>query len=124
MTENNKPLALPPPVDFARELVDVLTDRQAENIVLLDMTRLQGFADYFIIATVDNIRLAGAVVDSLRTRLKEVELIGGHEGHAEDGWLLINCGQGIVVHLFSPERRRFYDLEGLWSEASEILRVQ
>ena len=124
MTENNKPLALPPPVNFARELVDVLTDRQAENIVLLDMTRLQGFADYFIIATVDNIRLAGAVVDSLRTRLKEVELIGGHEGHAEDGWLLINCGQGIVVHLFSPERRRFYDLEGLWSEASEILRVQ
>ena len=124
MTDNNKPLALPPPVDFARELVDVLTDRQAENIVLLDMTRLQGFADYFIIATVDNIRLAGAVVDSLRTRLKEVELIGGHEGHAEDGWLLINCGQGIVVHLFSPERRRFYDLEGLWSEASEILRVQ
>ena len=124
MTENNKPLALPPPIDFARELVDVLTDRQAENIVLLDMTRLQGFADYFIIATVDNIRLAGAVVDSLRTRLKEVELIGGHEGHAEDGWLLINCGQGIVVHLFSPERRRFYDLEGLWSEASEILRVQ
>ena len=124
MTENNKPLAVPPPIDFARELVDVLTDRQAENIVLLDMTLLQGFADYFIIATVDNIRLAGAVVDSLRARLKEAELIGAHEGHAEDGWLLINCGQGIVVHLFSPERRRFYDLEGLWSEASEILRVQ
>jgi ribosome-associated protein len=124
MTENNELSALPTPVNFARELVDVLTDRQAEDIVLLDMTRLQGFADYFIIATVDNIRLAGAVIDSLRARLKEVGLISGHEGNPEDGWLLINCGQGIAVHLFSPERRRFYDLEGLWSEASEILRVQ
>jgi len=124
MTENNELSTLPPPVEFARELVDVLTDRQAEDIVLLDMTRLQGFADYFIIATVDNIRLAGAVVDALRSRLKEAELTGGHEGNPEDGWLLITCGQGIVVHLFSPERRRFYDLEGLWSEASEILRVQ
>jgi ribosome-associated protein len=124
MTQNNKPSTLPPPIDFARELVDVLTDRQAEDIVLLDMTRLQGFADYFIIATVDNIRLAGAVVDSLRARLKEAELAGRHEGNPEDGWLLVTCGQGIVVHLFSPERRRFYDLEGLWSEASEILRVQ
>ncbi|MDG1839264.1 MAG: ribosome silencing factor [Dehalococcoidia bacterium] len=124
MTQNNKPSTLPPPIDFARELVDVLTDRQAEDIVLLDMTRLQGFADYFIIATVDNIRLAGAVVDSLRARLKEAELAGKHEGNPEDGWLLVTCGQGIVVHLFSPERRRFYDLEGLWSEASEILRVQ
>jgi len=124
MTENNELSTLPPPVDFARELVDVLTDRQAEDIVLLDMTRLQGFADYFIIATVDNIRLAGAVVDALRARLKEAELTGGHEGNPEDGWLLITCGQGIIVHLFSPERRRFYDLEGLWSEASEILRVQ
>ena len=59
------------PLDYAREIADALSDQQAEDIVLLDLTRLYSYADYFIIATVDNIRLAGAIVEKLKALLKE-----------------------------------------------------
>ena len=112
------------PVDYAREIADVLSDQQAEDIVLLDLTRLYSYADYFIIATVDNIRLAGAIVEKLKALLKESGAEQGYEGTPADGWLLVPCGHGIVTHIFSPERRQFYDLEALWAEAPEILRIQ
>ena len=111
-------------VDYAREIADVLSDQQAEDIVLLDLTRLYSYADYFIIATVDNIRLAGAIVEKLKALLKESGADQGYEGTPADGWLLVPCGRGIVTHIFSPERRQFYDLEALWAEAPEILRIQ
>ena len=112
------------PLDYAREIADVLSDQQAEDIVLLDLTRLYSYADYFIIATVDNIRLAGAIVEKLKALLKESGADQGYEGTPADGWLLVPCGRGIVTHKFSPERRQFYDLEALWAEAPEILRIQ
>ena len=112
------------PLDYAREIADVLSDQQAEEIVLLDLTRLYSYADYFIIATVDNIRLAGAIVEKLKALLKQLGAEQGYEGTPADGWLLVPCGRGIVTHIFSPERRQFYDLEALWAEAPEILRIQ
>ena len=112
------------PLDYAREIADVLSDQQAEDIVLLDLTRLYSYADYFIIATVDNIRLAGAIVEKLKALLKESGADQGYEGTPADGWLLVPCGRLFVTNIFSPERRQFYDLEALWAEAPEILRIQ
>ncbi|MBM4411390.1 MAG: ribosome silencing factor [Chloroflexi bacterium] len=108
----------------ARMLVDVLVDRQAEDVVLLDLSNLAAFADYFVIATVDNIRQGRAVVDAVDAA---VSADGGDvkaEGSGEDGWILIDCGAGVIVHLFSLEMRAYYNLEGLWSRAQEVVRIQ
>jgi len=105
-------------------LVDVLVDRQAEDVVLLDLSNLAAFADYFVIATVDNIRQGRAVVDAVDAA---VSADGGDvkaEGSGEDGWILIDCGAGVIVHLFSLEMRAYYNLEGLWSRAQEVVRIQ
>ena len=70
-------------------------DRQAADVVLLDLTALSAFADYFVIATVDNIRQARAIVDALAER---VRTLGGHldfEGDPEGGWVLIDAGHGV-----------------------------
>ena len=108
----------------ARMLLDVLVDRQAEDVVLLDLTNLAAFADYFVVATVNNIRQGRAVIDAVDMA---VAIDGGNaraEGNGDDGWILIDCGAGVLVHLFSLEMRAYYNLEGLWSRAQEVVRIQ
>jgi ribosome-associated protein len=110
--------------EYAHELLDILVDRQAVDVVLLDLTELSSFADYFVIATVDNVRQARAIFDTLH----EVIRARGHrveaEGDAESGWILIDAGDGVYVHLFSLDARLYYNLEGLWHKAQEVVRVQ
>jgi ribosome-associated protein len=109
---------------LAHDLVDVLVDRQASDVVLLDLTRLSAFADYFVIATVDNVRQARAVVDALDGAITERGGDMQAEGDPETGWMLVDAGQGVFVHLFSMEQRVYYNLEGLWHRAQEVVRVQ
>jgi ribosome-associated protein len=113
------------PSDLAHDMVDTLVDRQATDVVLLDLTHLSAFADEFVIASVDNIRQASAVVDAIDERVRER---GGKrvrpEGDPASGWVLLDVGGGVIVHVFSVEGRARYDLEGLWNRAQEVVRVQ
>ena len=111
-------------MERARLLVDVLVDRQAEDVVLLDLTSLAAFADYFVIATVDNIRQGRAVADAVDVAISADGGDTKAEGTGEDGWILIDCGGVVIVHLFSLEMRAYYNLEGLWSRAQEVVRIQ
>lgn len=116
---------LRPDTALAHQIVDWLADGQTDDIVLLDLTPLAAFADYFVIGTVDNIRQARAVVD----RVEDGILRGGgarvrSEGSPDSGWILLDTKVGILVHLFSSEGRLRYDLEGLWSKAQEVVRIQ
>ncbi len=114
-----------PDLELAHEVVDWLADRQAEDIVLIDLTPLAAFADYFVIATVDNIRQARAVIDAVEVGMRDRGSSRPRpEGSPESGWVLLDTGEGILVHLFSSEARMRYDLEGLWSKAQEVVRVQ
>lgn len=64
--------------------------------------------------------LADAVFESAK---KEFSLIGRLEGLPGAGWVVVDLGD-VVVHLFSPERRNYYRLEDLWSQAKVLLRLQ
>jgi ribosome-associated protein len=111
-------------LELAHELVDVLVDRQAADVVLLDLTELSAFADYFVIATVDNIRQSRAIVDIVGEKLREHGIKMTFEGDPESGWILVDAGRGVFIHLFSLESRAYYNLEGLWSKAQEVVRIQ
>ena len=111
--------------ELAHHLVDVLADRQASDVALLDLTDRSAFTDYFVVATVDNVRQMRAVIDALDAEVVRLapELNRREEGTADSGWVLFDLGD-VVVHLFSLERRAYYDLEGLWSAAQEVVRIQ
>jgi len=64
--------------------------------------------------------LADAVVDDMRDQYKKK---GRVEGEARDGWLIVDYGD-VIVHLFSPDQRGYYNLEELWGEGKVLLRVQ
>jgi ribosome-associated protein len=103
----------------------VLVDHQAADVVLLDLTPLTTFTDFFVVATAESDRQMRALVDAIGELLDEREP-GRHakwEGQAANGWQLLDLSD-VVVHLFSVEKRAYYDLEGLWSEAREVVHIQ
>ncbi|WP_269079277.1 ribosome silencing factor [Leptolinea tardivitalis] len=102
----------------------VLEDKKGENIVLLDVSGIASFTDYFIFCNGSSTRMLTALAESLeRAARTEFSLHSRIEGNADDGWILIDMGD-IVVHLFDPDQRRYYSLEDLWSNGKVLLKIQ
>jgi len=111
---------------LARRVVDLVEEKQASDIVLLDIHELTSLADYFVIATVDNPRQASAIEDDLLVKLKleqnirPLHLDGLDNSGA--GWAVLDYGD-VIIHLFTDEMREYYDLEELWSQANVVVKV-
>lgn len=98
-----------------KRIVDWLDDAKAEQIVTIDLKDKSSIGDFMIIASGGSDRHVGAIADQLQRKLKEE----GHgrvraEGMPQCDWVLIDTGD-IIVHLFRPEVREFYNLEKMWS---------
>jgi ribosome-associated protein len=106
-------------------MVDVVADKMAEDIVLLDIREQSVIADYFIICSGTSKRQLKAIADGLSRETKtQYQLAAWYvEGEADTGWVLMDYGD-VIVHAFAPEVRRYYDLEGLWSESPVLLKMQ
>ncbi len=113
-------------ISFAHQIVDLIEQKQAADIVVLDIHELTTLATYFIIATIDNERQAKAIEDSLLEELKLRQNVrplqlDGLDG-AGGGWSVLDYGD-VIVHLFTDEMRRHYKLEELWSKAPIVAKV-
>ena len=112
------------PLDLARKVVDLAEDKKASDIVLLDLAGLTTIADTFVIASGGSERQLDAIADGIVEGMREVGVRPiGREGTPASHWILIDFGS-VVVHVFTPPERDFYQLEKHWSEAKTILRVQ
>jgi ribosome-associated protein len=110
--------------DLAQRIADLLSDRQAEDIVLMDISKVSSFTDYFVLATAGNKRQMTAIVDALDQDLRTDGIRPLRtEGNADSGWILIDFGDAIV-HLFAPEERTYYNLETLWSKGVSVVHMQ
>jgi ribosome-associated protein len=112
------------PLEVARRIVEVAEDKKAADIVLLDLAGLTTIADYFVICSGGSERQLAAIADGIleALRAEKVRPIG-REGQPASHWVLVDFGS-VVVHIFTPPERDFYQLEKHWSEARTILRVQ
>jgi len=91
---------------------------------LLDIRNVASFADYFVIASAGTSRQMEAVLDSVEKALEADKVRPmGREGKADSGWVLLDYGD-VIVHLFAPEERAYYDLESLWHTAVPVVRIQ
>lgn len=108
------------PRELAQAIARSLMARKAEEIVLLDMSRISSFCDVFVICHGTNRRQVAGLADGLIEDLKVLgERPAGMEGHEAARWVLVDYGD-VIVHIFDEPLRGFYDLEGLWSEATPI----
>jgi ribosome-associated protein len=107
--------------------VDVVEDKKAGDIVLLDLRPDVVMADFFVICTGTSDRQLKALMEYVRTAVKEKYndmLPFSTEGTAGSGWVLLDYSS-VIVHLFLEDVRQYYDLEGLWSaEANVLLSIQ
>jgi ribosome-associated protein len=111
-------------IDLARRIVDLAEDKKAADIVLLDLTGLTTLTDAFVICSGGSERQIDAIADGIVQGLREVGIRPiGREGTPESHWVLLDYGS-VVVHVFTPPERDFYQLEKHWSEAKTVLRVQ
>jgi len=113
-----------PPLDVARRIVELAEDKKAADIVLLDLTGLTTLADAFVICSGGSERQISAIADGILETLRDegVKPIG-REGTAESHWVLVDFGS-VIVHVFTPPERDYYQLEKHWAGAKTILRVQ
>jgi len=97
--------------------------KKATEIVVLDLTGITSFADYFVICTGANQRQVQAISDQVGLDLKQRadELPISLEGYTQAEWVLADYGD-LLVHVFSPKAREYYALERLWRGA-KILEI-
>lgn len=100
-------------------------DKKGSDITILDLREQTVFADYFLLCNGTNARQLRAIATGIAEDAKENGriLASSIEGSAETGWVLVDFGD-LIVHIFSPETREYYDLEGLWNNAHVVLRMQ
>ena len=104
--------------------VDVASDRQATDIVLLDVHAISGFTDFMVIMSVNSVRQLDAVADTLIEEIEKAGLTIHHrEGKPDSGWVLVDFGD-LVLHVFSEEQREHYRLEQVWALGKQVVRVQ
>jgi ribosome-associated protein len=93
---------------------------KATDITVLDVRKLTDVTDYFVICTAGNRRQLRAIQRTLTDRLSGGDLGPCHvEGGEGTSWILVDF-YDVVVHLFDPEARAFYDLELLWGDAPTV----
>lgn len=100
-------------------------EKKGENILLLDIRGLTQLTDYFVLCSGTSDRQLQALESSIEEEVKEsLNVSPRHvEGEASSGWVLMDYGP-VVVHIFTPEVREYYDLETLWRGGKVVVRIQ
>ena len=113
------------PQALAKQIVEIASDKQASDIVLLDIRPISLFADYFVVCSGASERQIDAIIrDTVETLRNEHGVRPLRvEGQAASGWVLIDFGD-VIVHVFGAGQREFYKLEELWSAAVPLVRMQ
>ena len=111
-------------VELARRIVNAIADKKGSDIVLLDLRSISLLADYFVICSGESERQVKAIVDEVAGKINEEGVRPLHiEGDSSSGWVLVDYG-GVIVHVFAPAMRGYYQLEKLWSDALVVVRMQ
>ena len=106
--------------EWAEAAFDVADEKQASNIVLLDVQDACDFADYFVILTAESNRQLRALVQDVEERMSQFGANPHHvEGTHNSGWILMDYGD-LIIHLMGPEERDFYGLETVWTKSRQL----
>jgi len=105
---------------IAESVADIVSEKKAEDIIVLDMRKLVNFCDFFVICSGSSDRQIKALADSVEEGLEKLG-IKSRYNHAEKRptWIVFDAGD-VIVHILRKDMREFYKLESLWQEAKTI----
>jgi ribosome-associated protein len=102
--------------DTLKVALKAIDDKKGHDVIILDISEIASFADYFLICTGDSSRQIQAIADEVEVRMKESGFKPDHiEGYRNAEWVLMDYFD-LVIHIFSKNSRAFYDLERLWRD--------
>ncbi|MBM3156761.1 MAG: ribosome silencing factor [Chloroflexi bacterium] len=109
--------------EIAKKATEAALDKQATDILMLDIRQISSFADYFVICSADSDRQINAICDEIdRVLSKNGVHLYRREGDADSGWVILDFSR-VIVHVFAQSQREYYDLEHLWSKATPVVRI-
>jgi ribosome-associated protein len=103
-----------------RAAISAAQEKQAADVILLDLAGLGAFTDYFLVCTGFSSPQVSAICDEIEEQLEKIGTRRIHrEGKSGSDWMLLDFGS-LIVHVFTEHARRYYDLERLWRAARRI----
>ncbi len=121
--------------DLAKKIAQEAYDTKADDIVILDLTKLSSFTDFFVIASGKSDRHVQAIANHIQSLSKRQRRVEGEapsglpvegatrapaiEGYREGHWILLDYGS-VVAHIFYEETREFYGIEKFWGDAPQV----
>ena len=107
-------------LEVAKLVSAAALDKKAENLIVLDVSEISSFADYFVIMSGRSTRHVQGLAEAIDSKIRSKRTKDTNsEGLREGLWVLLDYND-VVVHIFYNEVRKFYDLEGLWHDAPRI----
>ena len=108
------------PKEMAILLAKAVDSKKGKDILVLETEGLTTLADYFVLCTGASSPQLKALADAAEKAMKDNSILPHHiEGHRGGTWILQDYGD-VVLHLFSPEAREFYDLDRMWQDARPL----
>jgi ribosome-associated protein len=102
--------------EIKKQIEIILDNNKAKNIISIDLKKKSYIADYMIIASGTSSRHLQSLSENLVSELKKIGVNNCRiEGRESNDWKLVDVID-VIVHIFNPEKREFYDLEKMWSE--------
>ncbi len=110
--------------EMAETAILALSEKKAEDIKIIDISKVSVMADYFIIATGANRNQIQAMIDNVQEKLHMAGYTPKQvEGYETANWVLMDY-QDIIIHVFDNENRLFYDLERIWRDGKLLTETE
>lgn len=107
-------------INMLKTAYKALDDKKAYDIKILDIKKISSIADYMVIADGTNKNQVQAMCDAVTEEMGKAGFLSKSiEGYSEGGWILLDY-YDIIIHIFSDEARRFYDIERIWSDGKYV----
>jgi len=104
---------------LVKKAIDAIKEKKGREIVVFDMRGFTPFVDYHVITSAESSVQAKALLDTIMEHARKPKKARGIEGDPESGWVLIDFWD-VVIHIFRPELRKYYNLEGLWGDLPSV----
>lgn len=99
---------------------NILDEKKAVDITIIDISEKSGFADYFVIASASSLRQLSSLSNYLEDKLAEEALVAHHiEGKGDSGWILMDYDD-VIINLFTNEARDHYNIEKVWNDCIKL----
>ncbi|MFH1384916.1 MAG: ribosome silencing factor [Candidatus Omnitrophota bacterium] len=105
---------------IALSVKNICEEKKGEDVIILDVRKISDITSYFVIAHGNSTRHVSALADYIREDLKQKKMKPWHvDGMSEATWVVLDCGD-VMVHVFTKDTRKYYNLERLWGDAPRI----